>query len=85
MPQVYTVSKDGALYHWALGTEEAPAQGRRSAHLWTLVNRHFFREGHSKVSVATFHVPSSVLVIGFSSGVFGLYELPDCTNIHTLR
>ncbi|CAN0214075.1 unnamed protein product, partial [Laminaria digitata] len=26
----------------------------------------------------------SLLVLGFSSGVFGLYEMPDCTAIHTL-
>lgn len=23
-------------------------------------------------------------MLGFSSGVFGLYEMPDCTAIHTL-
>lgn len=26
----------------------------------------------------------SLLVLGFSSGVFGLYEMPDCNAIHTL-
>jgi hypothetical protein len=25
------------------------------------------------------------LVVGFSSGVFGLYEMPDFNQIHTLR
>lgn len=23
-------------------------------------------------------------MLGFSNGVFGLYEMPDCTTIHTL-
>ena len=26
----------------------------------------------------------SLLVVGFTSGVFGLYEMPGCNNIHTL-
>lgn len=29
-------------------------------------------------------VTQSLLVLGFSSGVFGLYEMPKCTAIHTL-
>ena len=37
------------------------------------------------MSAVSFHAPTSVLVVGFSSGIFGLYEVPDCTNIHTLR
>jgi periodic tryptophan protein 2 len=28
---------------------------------------------------------SSLLTVGFSSGIFGLYELPDFNDIHTLR
>jgi periodic tryptophan protein 2 len=28
--------------------------------------------------------PSNLLVIGFSTGVFGLWEMPDFTNLHTL-
>ena len=33
---------------------------------------------------ATFHAASNLLVVGFSSGIFGIWELPDFTNIHTL-
>lgn len=46
--------------------------------------RQFFNQ-YSKVSCCSFHIQSSLLVVGFTSGVFGLYELPDFTNIHTLR
>lgn len=30
------------------------------------------------------HQASGVLVVGFSNGVFALYEMPDFNNIHSL-
>lgn len=51
-----------------------------------LVKRHFFLQNHAKVLCCSLHQAKQVdlLVVGFSSGVFGLYELPDFNNIHTL-
>jgi hypothetical protein len=37
-----------------------------------------------KAQCATLHKKSNLLVVGFASGIFGLYELPGCANIHTL-
>jgi periodic tryptophan protein 2 len=51
---------------------------------WQLQAKHFLAQDHAKVQSAAFHIPSNLLVIGFSSGVFGLYSMPDVTNVHTL-
>ena len=31
------------------------------------------------------HKPSHLLIVGFNTGIFGLYEMPDFNPIHTLR
>jgi len=57
-----------------------------------LASRHYFSQQDSatgqsaKVLCTALHRAPQVdlLVVGFSSGVFGLYELPDFNNIHTL-
>mmetsp|Transcript_13043 Transcript_13043/g.19250 ORF Transcript_13043/g.19250 Transcript_13043/m.19250 type:complete len:929 (-) Transcript_13043:181-2967(-) len=36
------------------------------------------------VRSAAFHAESGLLVVGFVNGVFGLWELPSCSLIHTL-
>jgi periodic tryptophan protein 2 len=38
-----------------------------------------------KVNVAEFFSASNLVVAGFSNGLFGLYEVPHFTAIHTLR
>jgi periodic tryptophan protein 2 len=42
-------------------------------------------QNDAKLNCAAFHAPSNLLVVGFSNGLFGLYELPDFTMIHMLR
>ncbi|KAI8815859.1 WD40-repeat-containing domain protein [Fimicolochytrium jonesii] len=51
---------------------------------WRTTARHYFMQNHAKVVSAAFHAASSLLVVGFTSGIFGIWELPDFTNIHTL-
>ncbi|KAG9220133.1 hypothetical protein CCMSSC00406_0007172 [Pleurotus cornucopiae] len=51
---------------------------------WGVHKRNYFRQPGTKVVCTTFHRASSLLVVGFSTGVFGLWELPDFSNIHTL-
>lgn len=46
--------------------------------------RNYFNQQNSKVVCSTYHQKSNLLVVGFSTGVFGLWEMPDFTNIHTL-
>lgn len=38
----------------------------------------------AKVITTSYHAASSLLVVGFSTGIFGLWELPAFTNLHTL-
>jgi periodic tryptophan protein 2 len=100
---IYTVSKDGALFHWRYATvasilnqedsdeemekeddqeqEAKPADQVR----WRIQERHYFLQAGAKVKSCAFHEPSNLLVVGFSSGIFGIWELPAFTNIHTLR
>jgi periodic tryptophan protein 2 len=51
---------------------------------WGVHKRNYFNQANTKVVCTTFHPPSNLLVVGFSTGVFGLWEMPSFTNIHTL-
>lgn len=51
---------------------------------WGVAERHYFMQPDTKVVCSSFHPGSSILVVGFSSGVFGLWEMPSFTNVHTL-
>ncbi|KAF7794916.1 hypothetical protein EIP86_006059 [Pleurotus ostreatoroseus] len=51
---------------------------------WGVHKRHYFNLPHTKVVCSAFHAPSNLLIVGFSSGVFGLWEMPAFQNIHTL-
>ncbi|OCH89636.1 WD40 repeat-like protein [Obba rivulosa] len=51
---------------------------------WGVQKRHYFNQPGTRVVCSTFHRASSLLVVGFSTGVFGLWEMPGFTNIHTL-
>ena len=48
-------------------------------------SRHLFHQEWGHVTCAAMHKPSHVLVVGFTSGIFGLFEVPDFNPIHTLR
>ncbi|KAL4079545.1 WD40-repeat-containing domain protein [Scleroderma citrinum] len=97
---IYTVSRDGAVFTWrAKASEEdddaqdesAPSAPKHTgtfesitATRWGVHERHYFNLPNTKVISTSFHSPSNLLVVGFSSGVFGLWELPTFTNVHTL-
>ncbi|KIK70124.1 hypothetical protein GYMLUDRAFT_187734 [Collybiopsis luxurians FD-317 M1] len=60
---------------------------------WGVHKRHYFNvpgnnvttsSRPAKVITTAFHAPSSLLVVGFSTGIFGLWEMPAFTNLHTL-
>lgn len=96
---IYTVSKDGSVFTWKAKTEqeqdsddETPIPStsqndlyRRIAFTrWGVHKRNYFNQAHTKVVCTTFHRPSNLLVVGFSTGIFGLWEMPSFNNIHTL-
>lgn len=99
--QIYTISRDGAVFTWRAKTEEqmdedsddandAPIASASSSDLyipttrWGISERHYFNLPNTKVVSTTFHAASNLLIVGFSTGIFGLWEMPAFTNIHTL-
>mmetsp|Transcript_19430 Transcript_19430/g.28794 ORF Transcript_19430/g.28794 Transcript_19430/m.28794 type:complete len:893 (-) Transcript_19430:3154-5832(-) len=51
---------------------------------WQLTTRHYFHQEGALVTSTSFCERAQILVVGFDSGLFGLYELPSVSNIHTL-
>eukprot|EP00466_Bigelowiella_natans_P010548 jgi/Bigna1/87845/estExt_fgenesh1_pg.C_250009 len=52
-----------------------------------MVKKHYFQQNHAKVVCAALHHSnkiSELLVVGFDTGVFGLFEMPEFNMIHTL-
>jgi periodic tryptophan protein 2 len=77
---IYSVGRDGACFSWSGSVTEG----------FTCTSRDFFNQkdgdkgATAKAISADFHVASNMLVVGFSNGVFGIYEMPF-NNIHCLR
>lgn len=90
--QIYTLSQDGALFQRAYGAESRPDEvdddfksETEAPTQWRITKRHYFLQNNAKVNCAAFHSGSDLLVTGFSNGVFGIYELPECSMVQTLR
>ncbi|KAJ7158247.1 WD40-repeat-containing domain protein [Mycena crocata] len=93
---IYTVSRDGAVFTWKAKDSDsdddepvASTSKGTGANLiantrWGVHKRNYFNQPGTKVVCTTFHAPSNLLVVGFSTGVFGLWEMPAFSNIHTL-
>jgi len=90
---IYTVSRDGAVFSWRYEgppkaedeIDDLPEEENESQMRWRIVKKNFFLQNNAKVRCAAYHAQSDLLVVGFSSGIFGLYEMPDFNMIHTLR
>jgi len=88
---MYTVSKDGALFEWKYmhgqisNTEDGEDEVMVTDERWRISQRHYFMQNNAHLTCAAFHSKSNLLVVGFSNGIFGLYELPEFNQIHTLR
>ena len=95
---MYTVSRDGAVFIWRAKASDdhssddedqrldmSTSQDSLVAHVrWGIHQRHYFNQPNTRVVCSTFHKSSGLLIVGFSSGVFGLWEMPTFTNVHTL-
>ncbi|KAL0096596.1 WD40 repeat-like protein [Phycomyces blakesleeanus] len=93
---IYSVSKDGALFHWKYGTytglrdlnpEDMDVdEGNEWVDKvrWRIMKKHYFMQTPAKVKSCEFFAPSNLMVVGFSNGIFGLYEVPSFNTIHTL-
>jgi periodic tryptophan protein 2 len=77
-----------ALDHTAPSSTKRDA--RSQAHglvkgTWSVGSRHYFHQDNGARVTATSYCPrNQLLSVGFSSGIFGLYEMPSVSNIHTL-
>ncbi|MCJ1261214.1 hypothetical protein MMC22_001078 [Lobaria immixta] len=87
---IYTISQDGALFQWSYCSRHSTdndsdifGDGDTMVR-WRITQRHFFMQSNAKAKCATYHAASNLFVVGFSNGLFGLYELPAFNMIHTL-
>lgn len=83
---IYTISKDGALFQWQyLPPPDADADGATADdERWRINERNYFFQDQAHLTTAAFHASSSLLVTGFSNGIFMLHELPGFSEIHKL-
>ncbi|KAF9891036.1 hypothetical protein FE257_005295 [Aspergillus nanangensis] len=82
---IYTVSQDGALFRWEYVSKQDPDTMEDIADAqWRIVKKDYFLQNDAKVNCAAFHAPTNLLVVGFSNGLFGLYDLPEFNMIHVL-
>ncbi|SCW00335.1 LAFE_0C01926g1_1 [Lachancea fermentati] len=87
--QIYTVSKDGALFQWEYTAKDSDLledgeEPDPSTFSWRITKKNYFYASQAKVKCATFHASSNILIVGFTNGEFRLYELPHFTLIQQL-
>lgn len=51
---------------------------------WVNSSRDFLWDPHSHVTSSNFNKSTNLLIVGFNTGVFGIYEMPGCVNIHKI-
>ncbi len=67
----------------ALATSEKSQADYLPKGTWKVTSRHYFHQD-TDVTATAFSSSHNLLIVGFASGLFGLYELPSMSNIHTL-
>ncbi|CCU83064.1 periodic tryptophan protein-like protein [Blumeria hordei DH14] len=90
---MYTISRDGAVFHWAYlpceskrnnNVSDQPYDASNEELRWRIKERHYTMLSNAKVKCSAYHPKSKILVAGFSNGVFELYEMPEFNKIHSL-
>lgn len=51
---------------------------------WELVKKDFFMPAPARLTACGYHNELDMVVVAFSNGVFGLYQMPDFVCIHLL-
>lgn len=85
--RVYTVSRDGALFSWNYsGIDENGDENGFLLHdgKWELLKKDYFMQAPAKLTACDYHGGLDLVVVGFSNGVFGLYQMPDFVCVHLL-
>ncbi|KAJ2704779.1 U3 snoRNP protein [Coemansia sp. IMI 203386] len=94
MRAVYTVSADGAVCvrrfrvhgvaeNLTFGEFPRDSEGNLLKTIWFTENR-YYSNTIAKVQSAAFNPATSILVLGLTNGVFGIWEMPEFNQIHTL-
>lgn len=86
---IYTVSKDGALFVWKymlrFDAPEGADEDDEANLAWGIAERFYFHQNNAHVTCANFHPETKLLVTGFSHGVFFIHELPEFSEIQSLK
>lgn len=89
---IYTISKDGALFQWEYGLMDESSDDEESTTedeekedklQWRITSKNYFHM-EARVRCAAFHAKSNMLVVGFTTGEFRLYELPEFNLVQLL-
>ncbi|KAJ2157458.1 U3 snoRNP protein [Coemansia sp. RSA 552] len=94
MRAIYTVSMDGAICvrrfrpygveeNLTFGEFPRDEEGELVPTLWFTEERHYAMQ-NAKVQSAAFSWATGLMVLGFTNGVFGLWEMPSFNMIHSL-
>ncbi|KAH6800621.1 periodic tryptophan protein 2 [Perilla frutescens var. hirtella] len=51
---------------------------------WDLLKKNFFMQAPAKLTACDYHKGLNMVVVGFSNGVFALYQMPDFVCLHLL-
>ena len=95
--EAYTVARDGGVFTWAhepgvsdpssssgsSSSGNGKGKGKEKAK-WVLLEREFLWDPQTVVSCVDFSQQTGLMVVGFSNGVFGLYEMPGNTKLAQL-
>ncbi|KAM0938311.1 putative transcription factor WD40-like family [Dioscorea sansibarensis] len=72
--------KYGRKRHLVDGESEIPLHRAK----WELVKKDFFMQSPAKLTACDYHRELDMVVVGFSNGIFGLYQMPDFVCVHLL-
>ncbi|CAN3373846.1 hypothetical protein DIURU_004361 [Diutina rugosa] len=76
---IYTLSKDGAVFKW----EYLPDNEDETVERWQITEKNFLH-CEAKVRSGDYSPANDMLVVGFTSGEFRLYELGEFNHIQSL-
>ncbi|CBI36261.3 unnamed protein product, partial [Vitis vinifera] len=90
--KAYTITRDCYIFSWGYSDNEGKGSdrdGKECGNLlhkgkWELLRKDNFSQAPAKLTTCDYHRGLDLVVVGFSNGVFGLYQMPDFVCIHLL-
>jgi len=92
---ILTLSSDGSLIEWKWKWKDSNESSLNAENAvlrplsikfgeWIRVSRVFVQKDHAKVKSCAYNREKGLLVLGLTSGVFSLFEMPDATHLQSL-